>query len=992
MQSHGGLSDAAAFEGKDSLLSGPAGGVVGMVAAARAAGFERVIGFDMGGTSTDVSLYDGALARRNDAVMAGVRVSAPMLEIETVAAGGGSILAYANGRLQVGPESAGAEPGPACYRMGGPPTVTDANVFLGRVQPEFFPRVFGANADERIDRGAAAAAFAALSQRVAVDSPGTTAEQVAAGCLRIAVERMANAIKRISVQRGHDTTRFALCSFGGAGGQHACQVADALAIGTVLVHPLAGVLSAFGCGLADLRELGRRTVEAALDAHGLAAADAALAALESDARRALHAQGVAANGVAIERRLHVKQSGSDTALAVPAQVLDENALRAAFDAAHERLFGFRAGDGSVALVVDSAEVEAVGKAAGAMAAPAGAAAAPPAAAPQERAPQAGPPARDAPRPASGALRRRVWFDGGFRDVPVVERERLAAGDVLDGPAVIVEANATTIVEDGWRATTDAGGCLVLTRARPRAVRETADTAADPVMLEIFNNLFMHVAEEMGLVLESTAHSVNIKERLDFSCALFDTDGGLIANAPHIPVHLGSMGDSVRRVLERYAGDLGVGDSFMLNSPYAGGTHLPDITVVTPVFGADGVLRYVVASRAHHADVGGTTPGSMPPASRRIEEEGVLLDAVRIVARGRFLEREAEQLFTSGPYPARNPRQNLADLKAQLAANARGLAALDKVVERFGLDVVHAYMRHVRANAEQCVRAAIARLEPGRFTVELDGGERIAVAGTLDAANGTATIDFTGTSAESAGNTNAPAAIVRAAVLYVFRTLVHERIPLNAGCLAPLTIVLPEPCLLNPRYPAAVVAGNVETSQAITDALLAALGACAAAQGTRNNFTFGNERYQYYETLCGGAGAGREFAGASAVHTHMTNSRLTDPEVLEWRYPVRVRRFAIRRGSGGAGAHAGGDGIIRDIEFLEPMRAAILSNRRRVPPFGLHGGAPGACGRNYVIRADGRAEELTATAEADVAPGDRFVIETPGGGGYGPPARSDEPPA
>ncbi len=969
MQSHGGLADAAHFEGKDSLLSGPAGGVIGMLHAARAAGFDDVVGFDMGGTSTDVSLYAGELERTADAVIAGVRVSAPMLRIHTVAAGGGSVIAFANGRLQVGPESAGALPGPACYRNGGPLTVTDANVLLGRIQPDFFPRVFGSGGDAPLDASATSAAFAALARKVR-DETGehTTPERLAAGSLRIAVERMANAIKQISVQRGHDVTRFALCCFGGAAGQHACQVADALGIGSIVIHPLAGVLSAFGIGVADVRVLRRRSFEARLDDESPAALAAAFDALAAEACTELAAQGAAAPRIEVERRVALKIEGTDATLTARfAGTSTAAELRAEFAAAHERHYGFRAAQGA-ALVVESIEAEAIARA------PENATGAARTARP--RAP--------APRAALGRARpvatRDVYFDGEWRATPLYDRAELAPGATLAGPAIVAEANATTVLERGWRARVDALGSLVLTRSRRAARREVVRGRADPVMLEVFNNLFMHAAEQMGVVLENTAHSVNIKERLDFSCALFDPDGELVANAPHIPVHLGSMGDSVQSVLRLRPKP---GEVYLLNTPYNGGTHLPDVTVVTPVFAPRGTRpRYVVASRAHHADIGGITPGSMPPDSRTIADEGVLLDGVRIVARGMFRETELRRLLGSGPHPARNPDQNIADLKAQIAANARGIAEVDKLIARFGLRGVHAYMRHVQQNAEASVRAAIERLSDGRFSVELDGGERISVEIAIDRHARAATIDFAGTSGVSPGNFNAPSAIVRAAVLYVFRTLVRENIPLNAGCLKPLTIRLPEPCLLNPAYPAAVVAGNVETSQCITDALLGALGACAAAQGTMNNFTFGNARHQYYETICGGAGAGPEFDGASAVHTHMTNSRLTDPEILEWRYPVRVRRFEIRAGSGGRGARRGGDGVVREIEFLEPMHAAILSNRRRVPPFGLAGGGAGACGKNYVIRLGGAVEPLAATASVELVAGDRFVIETPGGGGYG----------
>jgi 5-oxoprolinase (ATP-hydrolysing) len=965
MQSHGGLANAEHFRGKDSLLSGPAGGVIGMVHAARTIGCSEAIGFDMGGTSTDVALYAGELERTTDAVIAAVRVSAPMLRIETVAAGGGSILSYANGRLNVGPASAGARPGPRCYRRGGPLTVTDANLLLGRIDPAYFPHVFGPSGAEPLDATATASAFATLAETVA-KTAGTslTPEQVASGCLRIAVERMANAIKQISVQRGHDVTRFTLCSFGGAGGQHAVQVAETLGIRTVAIHPLAGVLSAFGIGVADLRALQQRSLETPLVPALSATLAVEFAELKAVAATALQAQTTALAGLRCEQRMFIKVAGSDTALAVGWR---ERAAVAEFAEAfaelHARHFGFRpAGDAT--LVVESIELEAIVPGTET----------PPTTAPVPLAP------RTRPRPVN---RRRLWCGAGWRSVPVYERGALPAGARLHGPAVVVESHATTIVEPGWRATVHPSGTLLLTRMGRRVRRESAAAPADPVMLEVFNHLFMHVAEEMGIVLEHTAHSVNIKERLDFSCALFAADGSLIANAPHIPVHLGSMGDSVQSILRSKT--LAPGDAYLLNSPYAGGTHLPDMTVVTPIFDARGRrLRYFVASRAHHADVGGITPGSMPPSSQTIEEEGVLFDGVRIVADGEFLEARVRELLARGQFPARNPNQNIADLKAQLAANARGVAALGGLLERFGVRTVTRYMQHVQNNAALCVRAAIGRLRSGHFNVELDNGEHIDVAVEIDTDRQRAVIDFTGTSLCSPSNFNAPSAIVRAAVLYVFRTLVREAIPLNAGCLEPLTIVVPPESMLSPSYPAAVVAGNVETSQCVTDALLAALGACASSQGTMNNFTFGNERYQYYETICGGAGAGPGFTGASAVHTHMTNSRLTDVEILEQRYPVRVRRFAVRSGSGGAGRWRGGDGVMRDVEFLEPMHAAILSNRRRVPPFGLAGGSPGARGRNYVLRLDGRHEELAATATIVLETGDRFVIETPGGGGYGVP--------
>jgi 5-oxoprolinase (ATP-hydrolysing) len=961
MQSHGGLAAAEGFRGKDSLLSGPAGGVVGMATTATAAGFARVIGFDMGGTSTDVALFEGEYERTGNAVIAGVRVSAPMMRIHTVAAGGGSILKYASGRLQVGPESAGAHPGPACYRNGGPLTVTDANVLLGRIQPDFFPPVFGPDADQPLDAPAAAAAFAVLAAEVSADtSSHRSAEQIAAGFLKIAVERMANAIKTVSVQRGHDVAQFALSSFGGAGGQHACMVADALGIDKVLIHPLAGVLSAYGMGIADLRCVRQAAVERPLDRASLALIENELIGLESSAVAELGAQRVPARRTRVERRLRVKQRGSDTTLAVTLTPgMDADAITDAFGTAHAGHFGFVAE--SAPLIVESAEVEAIGE--------------------MEKPREHASAVREH-RPAPIAV-REIWFGEARLATPLHRRDSLAPGAVIDGPAVIVEDNATTVVEPAWRATVSGTHNLLLERAQPAARREAASAQCDPMLLEVFNSLFMHIAEQMGVVLESTAHSVNIKERLDFSCAVFDSAGELIANAPHMPVHLGSMGDSVQSILDANRGRMRPGDVYMMNAPYQGGTHLPDITVVTPVFEGDGAsLRFVLACRAHHADIGGITPGSMPATSRSIDDEGVSFDNVLIVRDGVFREAEVRALLANHAYPARNPDQNIADLKAQIAANARGIVELERMVERFGPEVVAAYMRHIKYNAEQCIRRAIASLSDGSFVVELDGGERIAVAIRVDRDRGSALIDFTGTSPATSGNFNAPAAIARAAVLYVFRTLIREDIPLNAGCLTPLEIVLPAGSLVHPNPPAAVVAGNVETSQCITDALLGALEACAASQGTMNNLTFGNERHQYYETLCGGAGAGPGFNGASAVHTHMTNSRLTDAEVLEWRYPVRVARFELRRGSGGAGRWRGGDGVIRAIEFLEPMSAALLTNRRRVPPFGLAGGEPGLPGINRVERRDGTVETLGPTAELSLAPGDRLVIETPGGGGFG----------
>ena len=966
MQSHGGLVSADAFRGRDSILSGPAGGVVGMAETAAAAGLRRLIGFDMGGTSTDVSLYNGEFERAGHMNIAGIRFSAPVMRVETVAAGGGSILRFASQRLQVGPESAGAFPGPACYRNDGPLTVTDANVLLGRIQPDCFPRVFGPEGSEGIDVQVVSRRFEHLAGEVRRQTgKPVDCDRLAAGFLRIAVERMANAIKRISTQRGHDVSRFTLCCFGGAAGQHACQVADALGVEQVFLHPLAGVLSAYGMGMAEMRSLQQRSVEQSLGDELLPELEPVFNDLEAANSKLLARQGVDPASLRFVRRGMLKVAGSDTPLFISWHG-DATRMAEEFRRAHLARFGFEPSHST--LIVESVESEATVP---------GASVTEPCWTGGER------------DPAAEAV-RDVWF--GDRRVPtrVFRRERLAAGCRVDGPAIIVEDNSTVIIEPDWHAAVNEFGHLILARHTPRAASERIGTEVDPVMLEVFNNLFMHIAEQMGVVLENTAHSVNIKERLDFSCGVFDPEGDLIANAPHMPVHLGSMGDSVRSILVHRRDTMKPGDTFMLNAPYNGGTHLPDVTVVTPVFDAEGSdLIFSVACRAHHADIGGCSPGSMPATSESIHEEGVLIDNVRLVEGGRFREDAVRRLLASGEYPARNPDQNVADFKAQIAANTRGVAEIGAMVKHFGLDVVHAYMGHIKRNAEVCVRDAIAALRDGEWSAELDGGETIRVRVAIDHGQRCASIDFEGTSPESTGNFNAPASIARAAALYVFRTLVKDEIPLNQGCMKPLTIRFPDASLVNPRYPAAVAAGNVETSQCITDALLAALNVCAAAQGTMNNLTFGNERHQYYETVCGGSGAGPGFDGASAVHTHMTNSRLTDPEVLEWRFPVRLERFSIRTGSGGRGRYNGGEGVIRELRFLEPMNVSILSNRRRLAPFGLEGGADGQPGRNYVIRADGEVEHLTATAEVQLRTGDRFVVETPGGGGYGPAGTSDE---
>ena len=964
MQSNGGLVDPDGFRGINSVLSGPAGGVVGLAAAGRVAGHERLIGFDMGGTSTDVSLYAGELPRRYSTEIDGIRLQTPMMDIHTIAAGGGSIVRYADGRLQVGPASAGADPGPACYRRGGPATVTDCNVVLGRIRPEQFPCVFGPAGDAPLDPGAARARLAVIAAEVAASGgPDYTVETLAAAFLEVAVARMANAIRELALRHGEDTQRFALVPFGGAAGQHACAVAGLLGIDTLLLHPLAGVLSAWGIGLAQRRCIRRRSIEVPLDAHGHATARAALDALVADARGDLLRQDVAADAISQLRTVQLRLAGSDTA--VELDWADEATLRAAFRAAHERLYGFAAGD--QALVIASAGAEAMEGSAPDL--PAGAKPSPDAAA-QLRSSHVAP----------------AWTDGEWRDVALHARDDVRTGDSVAGPALIIERGATVWIESGWTAAAGADGLLRVHRTGDTRTAATAAAGApDPLRLEIFNGLFMHVAEQMGVVLRQTASSVNIKERLDYSCALFDGAANLVANAPHMPVHLGSMGASVAAVIAAHGDDLRPGDAFLLNSPYHGGTHLPDMTVVTPVFDPRGErVHFFTASRAHHADIGGTTPGSMPPGSRDIAEEGVLIVPTRIVRDGRFEEDTVRTLLAGGPWPARNVEQNLADLRAQLAANARGIRELERAAAAHGWPALLAYMGHVQDNGEACMRRAIRNLADGRFRYEMDNGQAIEVCVTVDREAGAARVDFTGTSAQQASNLNAPRAVTVAAVLYVFRTLVAEQIPINAGCLRPLTIVVPPGTLLDPVPPGAVVAGNVETSQCIVDALYGALGVQAAAQGTMNNFTFGNDRYQYYETIAGGAGAGPGYDGASGVQTHMTNSRLTDPEVLEARFPVLLREFALRAGSGGAGAYRGGDGLVREVEFREPMTAGILSNHRRVAPFGLAGGGPGRVGINTVIRRDGRSETLQATAELAVDAGDRLRIETPGGGGWGTP--------
>ncbi|MFG2756535.1 hydantoinase B/oxoprolinase family protein [Streptomyces wuyuanensis] len=961
MQSNGGLREAAHFRGKDAVLSGPAGGVVGMARTSEQAGYRRVIGFDMGGTSTDVSHYAGEFERELGTQVAGVRMRAPMMNIHTVAAGGGSILHFDGRRYRVGPDSAGAVPGPACYRRGGPLTVTDANVMLGRIQPGHFPAVFGPDGDQPLDTGAVREGFERLAEEVR-EATGTarSPEEVAAGFLEIAVLNMANAVRKISVQRGHDVTHYALTCFGGAGGQHACAVADALGINTVVVPPLAGVLSAYGIGLADATAMREQSVEAELGEDTLVRVRELCDELAGRTRSELRDDAVPDEAISTRARVLVRYAGTDSGLPVPLGT--ESAMREAFTAAHRARYAFTM---DKPLVVEAVSVEAVGTAG-----PHGTVVV------EEAAGGTGPRARDTVR---------MFLDGRPVDAPLLRRGDLSPGDTVEGPAIVAEADATTVVDPGWQAAVGEGGHLLLTRVRARPGRTAVGTDVDPVLLEVFNNLFMAIAEQMGLRLENTAHSVNIKERLDFSCALFDADGNLIANAPHIPVHLGSMGESIKEVLRRNAGELRPGDVYAINDPYHGGTHLPDVTVVTPVFDENGrELRFLVASRGHHAEIGGITPGSMPAFSRTIDEEGVLFDNWLLVRDGRLREAETRELLTGARHPSRDPDTNLADLRAQIAANEKGISELARMVDEFGLDVVQAYMGHVRDNAEESVRRIVAGLTDGSWRYETDSGAVIEVTLTVDREARGAVLDFTGTSGQQPGNFNAPRSVVMAAVLYVFRTLVADDIPLNSGCLEPLDVRVPDGSMLAPAYPAATVAGNVETSQAVTGTLYAALGVQAEGSGTMNNVTFGNDRVQYYETVASGSGAGDGFPGADAVQTHMTNSRLTDPEVLEWRHPVRVDAFSVREGSGGAGRWPGGCGVVRRIRFLEPMTVTLLTGHRRVRPYGMAGGEPGAPGSNAVERADGTVEELRGVDSLEVAPGDVLVVRTPGGGGYGRP--------
>ncbi len=965
MQSNGGLVDAAQFQGKNSILSGPAGGIVGAVKTSKIAGFDKIITFDMGGTSTDVAHFNGEYEREFETEIAGIRLRSPVMAIHTVAAGGGSIVFFDGARYRVGPESAGANPGPACYRKGGPLTVTDCNVMLGKIQPEFFPKVFGLNADLPIALDVVKQKFVQLAGQIGGER---TPEQVAEGFLAIAVEKMANAVKKISLQRGYDVSEYTLCCFGGAGGQHACAIADALGMKRVFIHPYAGVLSAYGMGLADVRVMRESAIEQQLSAELIANLHHILAQLEAEANRELNRRSVEEESeVLVIRKLHLKYHGSDSLLAVNFTDSVE-VMQAEFESLHRQRYSLIMPEKT--LIVEAVSVEVVET---------------------MDVPDESTISSDCGTgilPVQAISTVQTYVAGGWRKTPVYQRENLRSHDCITGPALIVEATGTNVIEPGWEGEITARKDLILNR---RSTQMHADNPrlsaveADPVLLEIFNNLFRAIAEQMGITLQNTSSSVNIKERLDFSCAIFDQNGQLVANAPHIPVHLGSMSESISALILAKNASIKPGDVYVSNNPYNGGTHLPDITVITPVFdNTNSRVLFYVASRGHHADIGGITPGSMPPNSTTVTEEGVFLDNFQLVSEGKFQEAELLEILNTGEYRVRNPAQNLADLQAQIAANKRGVQELLKMVEHYGLETVQAYMGFVQDNAEESVRKVIDVLQNGEFTYPMDSGGQIKVAITIDKSARSAKIDFTGTSPQQTNNFNAPAAVCKAAVLYVFRTLVDDDIPLNAGCLKPLEIINPEGCMLNPRYPAAVVAGNVETSQNITDALYCALGIMAASQGSMNNFTFGNHRYQYYETICGGAGAGANFDGTDAVQTHMTNSCLTDPEVLEWRFPVLLESFAIRANSGGEGHFCGGNGVIRRVRFLEKMTAGILSGRRVISPCGLHGGEAGKVGRNYIERLDRKVEDLGSTATVEMQPGDVFVIETPGGGGYGFP--------
>ena len=960
MQSNGGLTDANYFQGKDAILSGPAGGVVGMVKTAEKVGLNKLIGFDMGGTSTDVCHYNGEYERTLETEVAGVRLRSPMMLINTVAAGGGSILHFDGSRYRVGPDSAGANPGPACYRNGGPLTVTDCNVMIGKLSPDFFPKVFGPNANQKLDSRIVFKKFKALAKEISLSTNKLISpEEVAEGFLSIAVESMANAIKKISVQRGYDVSNYALSCFGGAGGQHACLVADSLGIKQIHLHQYAGVLSAYGIGLADSSTINDLAVELALDEEIINSLSISFKELENSGKKELISQNLNEKLFVYFDRVYLRYKDSDSSLAV--RFDDYKSMKSSFENTHKARFGFISPEKT--LIIESIQVEVSCQ--------------------SEQ--------FDLEEIPTQALKTKtlasndVFIGGETQQTIFYNRSDIASNDLIFGPAVIIESTSTIVIEPGWQGCLNDKNDLILERTEKIKRASAIGTNVDPVMLEIFNNLFMSVAEQMGTVLENTASSVNIKERLDFSCALFSPTGDLVANAPHVPVHLGSMSESIKTIIRENFDTMSPGDAFLINAPYNGGTHLPDITLIKPVYdeNSEKVIFYV-ATRGHHADIGGTVPGSAPANSSHVKEEGILIDNFTLVSKGVFLEKEIYDLLSSGEYPARNIQQNIADLKAQVAAAEKGSQELLKVIKNYGLGVVHAYMKHVQDNAEESVRRVLDVLSDSSFTYKMDDGNQVSVAISVDKIERSATIDFTGTSEQHPGNYNAPSAICYAAVLYVFRCLVDDDIPLNAGCLKPLNLIIPKRSMINPEYPAAVIAGNVETSQYIVDALLGALGVVAASQGTMNNFIWGNDRVQNYETICGGSGASINQDGCSAVHTHMTNSRLTDPEILEWRFPVRLESFSIRKNSGGSGLKNGGDGVDRRLRFLEPMTVNIITGHRVVPPYGLAGGNSGALGKNYVIHLDNSITELKTKGQIEVVKDDIFVLKTPGGGGFGKP--------
>ena len=958
MQSNGGLTDANLFQGKDALLSGPAGGVVSMTQTGKQAGFNKLIGFDMGGTSTDVCHFAGEFERSFETELAGVRIRAPMMQINTVAAGGGSILSYKDGRFQVGPESAGAIPGPASYGRGGPLTVTDCNVLLGKLNPDFFPKVFGKTGDQPLNFEIVKKKFLDLSDIISKEKnePMMDIFKMAEGFLKIAVENMANAIKKISIQKGYDVTNYMLNCFGGAGGQHACNVADSLGISNVMIHPYAGVLSAYGMGLAEIRSIREghfeKNITNILDAENL------IEILSSQAKKDLNDQDISDASIILLKNAFLHYKGSHQNLEIKFDT-PEN-MRKSFEQEHKKRFGFFVEDREI--FIEMLTVEAVGKK-------------------TENYDFLNP--NTSTTKANPIAFKKMYVNGSEINTPIYKRDELIIGQNISGPAIIVEATGTNIIDDGWSGTLDKHYNLILSRVEEKKLQKGIGTSVDVVMLEVFNNLFMNIAEQMGATLANTAYSVNIKERLDFSCALFNNEGSLVANAPHVPVHLGSMSEAIKTVVRLNKDNIYPDDVFVLNAPFNGGTHLPDVTVITPVFDKNGKeIIFFVASRGHHADIGGKTPGSGPPDSKHIEEEGVLIDNFKLFDKGIFREQEMRKILSSGKYPCRNIEHNMADLAAQVAANKTGIHEINSMIDQFGIETVHAYMNHVQDNAEESIRNAIVNLKQGEYEYELDNGEFIRVNVKIDKKNREAIIDFTGTAPKNPFNYNAPMAVCYAVILYVFRTLVGNNIPLNEGCFKPIKIIIPNNSMINAKYPSAVIAGNTEVSQLTCNALFGALGVIAGSQATMNNFIWGNDSIQNYETICGGTGAGPNFHGTSAIQTHMTNTRSTDPEVLETRFPVRLEEFSIRKNSGGKGKFNGGDGVTRKLRFLEPMTVTTLCSHRRVKPFGLNGGSPGDCGKEWLERTDGSILNLNGNDSCEVEPNDLFVMQTPGGGGFG----------